>query len=338
MEVPLGGADPGRVVVEVRYVHARDGVRLASTEVSRPGLTPAPGAPVFLFLHGFAQNRAAFLAGPLPRGFAELGAHVFLGELRGHGRSRLPGAALSHDLATHLDEDLPALVEHALARSGAERLHLVGHSMGGILGYAALARPIRDRLASLVTFAAPVVLGRARPMVRLASLLALPALGALRPDHVPMDRLLTLLAPILCDPAPGTVALGIQAITRLVSARAADPEVLRSILEGSDRESPRVFAELARIAVLGRAELAGVDLVAAVLGSSLPLAAVFGARDIFTSREGLACFASPGPSAGAAAHARRLVLEVPGALHVDVTCGAASAALVPRIWDFAVRA
>ena len=70
-------------------------------------------------LHGFAQNRLAFRLGPMPQALLERGARVFLGELRGHGASRVE-AGQSWSLATHLEVDLPALLEGVQRETGAE--------------------------------------------------------------------------------------------------------------------------------------------------------------------------------------------------------------------------
>jgi hypothetical protein len=45
------------VFERVSYVHARDGARLALTELS---LAERGTGPTFLLVHGFAQNRNAF--------------------------------------------------------------------------------------------------------------------------------------------------------------------------------------------------------------------------------------------------------------------------------------
>ncbi len=93
---------------QVRFEHTEDGQRLAITEVDRGAgrVADGPAWPVLL-VHGFAQNRLAFTRGPLPGVLLDLGLRVFVGELRGHGRSRgaLAGGTFKrHDwgLNTHL--------------------------------------------------------------------------------------------------------------------------------------------------------------------------------------------------------------------------------------------
>lgn len=92
-----------------------------------------------LLVHGFGQNRYAW---HLPsRSFANhlavLGYDVFNLDLRGHGRSRHFGSKRPRSVAEYVDEDLPSAVEEILAVAGDKPLYLVGHSLGGLVSYAA---------------------------------------------------------------------------------------------------------------------------------------------------------------------------------------------------------
>jgi pimeloyl-ACP methyl ester carboxylesterase len=307
-----------------RSLTVADGQRLALVELSLPERSRR-GGPAFLLLHGFAQNRTGFQRGPMPRALLERGARVFLAELRGHGASRVePGQRWS--LATHLDRDLPTLLEGARREAEVSAVHLVGHSMGGLLGCALLAR--EAPLASLTAIATPLLLG-ATPLLWLASALLGPlAAFAPRERRVPMDRLLRVLSTPLSRPeARGPLRL-LQRITRLANPVASEPEALREILAGADPESPQVFAELARYAVLRRRSIAGVDLVAALHASPLPIAAVVGSEDLIAPRAAVAPFDAPGQAGP------RLVIEIPGAAHVDAIAGHHVDDTVGRIWSF----
>jgi pimeloyl-ACP methyl ester carboxylesterase len=315
---------------ETRLVDARDGQRLALTEVSGEGHTASADAPTFLLLHGFGQNRRGFTVGPMPEALLERGARVFLGELRGHGDSVVDDDH-SWSLQTHLELDCPALLDGARARAGVERVHLVGHSMGGLLGCALLAG--KAPLASLTAMATPLLLGAARPLVRLASLLLGP-FATLAPERrrVPLHHLLAALSgPLSAEKAGGASRL-LQRVTRLANPRAAAPEALREVLAGADPESPKVMEELARNAVLLRPKIAGVDLVAAVKAAAIPLAAVVGSADIFAPRAAVAPFDGDGHAGP------RRVLELAGGSHMDSILGHHVPETVDALWDFLMQA
>ena len=310
------------------FVDTDDGERLALTELSASDEDAGAGAPAFLLLHGFAQNRRSFTQGPLPSALLAHGARVFLGELRGHGESRV-SARRGWSLRTHLELDCPALLAGVRRASGAERVHLVGHSMGGLLGCALLAG--EAPLASLLAIATPILLGAGRPLVRLASLLVGP-FATLAPSHrrVPIDRLLSLLAhPLSRADARGPLRW-LQQATRLANPAGAPPEALREVLANADPESPAVCEELARNAVLARSRVAGVDLVPALRASPLPVAAVVGSADLFAPRAAVAPLDEPGHAGP------RLVVEVPGATHVDAAIGHHVPETVERLWGFLV--
>ena len=131
----------------------RSGTATTTPEVLRSAQDDA--APVLL-IHGYAQNRYTFhhptrsLAAHLAAG----GRDVFVVELRGHGRSRAEGAPWPRGIRDYLDLDLPAAVSLIRGRTGADRVILVGHSLGGLLAqlYAG-TRP--DRVAAVCTLSAP---------------------------------------------------------------------------------------------------------------------------------------------------------------------------------------
>jgi pimeloyl-ACP methyl ester carboxylesterase len=112
-------------------------------------------APVLL-VHGYGQNRYAW---HLPgRSFsnylARAGFDVFNVDLRGHGRSRHLGAHRPNDVTDYVREDVPAAVEEVQRISGARPIYYVGHSMGGLIGYAAAAS-LAGALAGVTTLGSP---------------------------------------------------------------------------------------------------------------------------------------------------------------------------------------
>jgi pimeloyl-ACP methyl ester carboxylesterase len=314
----------------VRETHhevvASDGWRLGLTELHFDDPVK-PSDEAFVFVHGLAQNRTAFSEGDLPKALLARGARVFCAELRGHGKSRGEGRSNGWGLAEHLRRDLPALIARACELSGADGVHLLGHSMGGILGYAYLAEP--DRVRSLVTFGAPLVLGAGRPILKSAATILAPFLEAVAPSTIPIDLLLRASTLFAIMPVSNGIVGALSDVVRLGNPAAASPERLRYVLERADPTAKRVFLELIEIARTGRAVIDGVDLVDAVTRSPLPVMAVIGGRDIFASS---ACVeplrAGPG---------KRRIIELPEAAHVDLTIGHHCTDLADTIWTFALH-
>jgi polyhydroxyalkanoate synthase subunit PhaC len=112
-------------------------------------------APVLL-LHGFGQNRYAWHlpARSFSNHLAAAGFDVFNLDLRGHGRSRHLGAHRPSHLVDFVREDVPHAVEEVQRISGKRPVFLVGHSMGGLIGYAA-AGPLNGAIAGLTTLGSP---------------------------------------------------------------------------------------------------------------------------------------------------------------------------------------
>lgn len=127
----------------VRKRHAPRGV---------PGETLAP----ILLIHGYGQNRYAW---HLPRRslsnhMARAGFDVFNLDLRGHGRSRHLGAHRPAHITDYVREDVPAAVAEIRRLSGGRPVFLVGHSMGGLISYAAAAS-LGDAIAGVATLGSP---------------------------------------------------------------------------------------------------------------------------------------------------------------------------------------
>jgi 3-oxoadipate enol-lactonase len=108
-------------------------------------LAGPPAKPALCFVHGVGANLKQF----------EHQLEVFATEyrvlslsLRGHGGSSAPTSPIIADYAVAvLARDVQAL----LAELGLERVHYVGNSLGGLVGYELLALE-RERLLSLTTF------------------------------------------------------------------------------------------------------------------------------------------------------------------------------------------
>ena len=82
---------------------------------------PGTGVPILL-IHGIGSSSTTW--GDIPNGLAASGAHVLVVDLPGHGQSsKQPGDYSLGSLASTLRD----LLDHL----GIERVHLVGHSLGG---------------------------------------------------------------------------------------------------------------------------------------------------------------------------------------------------------------
>lgn len=289
-----------------------DGTALVLAELLGPQRGEGPSV---LLLHGLAQTRRTFELGPLPRLLVERGARVFLGELRGHGRS-WSGPPI-HTLEVYLTQDLPTILE---AIPGP--VHLLGHSLGGLLGYAALGEPYHGRLASLTGLAAPLTLAAGRWDIRLLAHLVRPVIGQL--DAVPLDRLLAGLARPLAQPHPLLSVL--QRYVGLTNPQQAAPSALEATLVTAHPEAPAVFAALLEMATSGRPVLLGRDLRALAAAASIPVAAIVGERDVFAAPRSVA-----GLEEGVG---RRWVHVVPAGAHVDLTLGHHWEETFPRWWSF----
>lgn len=131
-------------------------------------------APVLL-IHGFGQNRYAW---HLPsRSFsnylARAGFDVFSLDLRGHGRSGQLSRGCAHGVSAHIQEDVPSAVEEIQRLSGDRPIFLVGHSLGGLISYAA-APELKGALGGVASFGSPYQIARgARALERLGNLLCL---------------------------------------------------------------------------------------------------------------------------------------------------------------------
>jgi predicted alpha/beta hydrolase len=116
-------------------VRAPDGSR-SSLFVGRAG---AERAPVVLCIPAIGI-RAAYYA-PFADALARLGVHFAVIELRGIGASSVRASrAADFGYATLVEQDLPAAIEQARAAFPSSPIWLLGHSLGGHLACALVAR------------------------------------------------------------------------------------------------------------------------------------------------------------------------------------------------------
>lgn len=147
---------------EIHFAVTHDGWRIAAYRY-RPADGGGRGGEPVLLVHGPATNRLLFDLTDelsLARRLAAAGHDTWIAELRGRGLATRPRlfSRFRYDWSfdEYVDQDLPAAVTTVLRASGRERLHLVGHSLGGMAIYALLGDDAqRRRVRSVVTLGAP---------------------------------------------------------------------------------------------------------------------------------------------------------------------------------------
>ncbi len=119
------------------FFKSRDGLRLYARDYAGPG----PNAPVVLCLHGLTRNSKDFhlLASRLSRK-----ARVIAPDVRGRGRSQHADVLSTYRPDSYVDDSLTLLDLLGIAT-----VHVIGTSMGGIMGMMLLARS-PDRVRSMV--------------------------------------------------------------------------------------------------------------------------------------------------------------------------------------------
>lgn len=145
---------------QLLYVPTVDGWQLALHYW--PPHQPVRRHPV-LMVHGLAANRLNLDLDErysVAQAAAQRGFPVYVLELRGAGLSQPPQGRSRTEcewgFGEHSQHDLPAAVSAVLAHSGADSLHGLGHSMGGMLFYSlGVTRP--PVLRSITTVGSPLV-------------------------------------------------------------------------------------------------------------------------------------------------------------------------------------
>ncbi|WP_328789109.1 esterase/lipase family protein [Streptomyces sp. NBC_00273] len=178
MSMPLSGAALRAGALEVVVLGGH--LLLYPTGVCQEKVTTRPPAtrPPVLLLHGFTDNRSVFVL--LRRALGAGGRHV---EAYNYSPFTLDLRVTARHLARR--------VEELCERTGQERVDLVGHSLGGLVGRYYVQRLGGDtRVRTLVTLGTPHAGTRVAPFMD-----AHPLIRQIRPD----SEVLTELA----APAPG---------------------------------------------------------------------------------------------------------------------------------------
>lgn len=195
----------------VEYARTADGWDLALHHYrgTRSDMPPA------ILCAGYACNRYFFDFDDhysLARFLARQGGDAWVLELRGHGYSEPVPGRRSH--AYTFDDlvqfDVPAAVAYVRNRSNNRRPVWIGHSMGGMIVYAALGHnpTVQDAVAGVVTLASPVGFPAVSSQVMRGLgglLLALPL-----PGRLPQHGVLVALWSALGWAAPDAVEIGMN--------------------------------------------------------------------------------------------------------------------------------
>lgn len=141
---------------EHHFVQTEDGATVALSN------RPAEGPPV-LVVHGISSNHRSWdlEGGPsLAVALNKAGFDPWLLDLRGHGLAEFSADGQRQRRGGSVDDygrfDVPAAVAFVQQKTGAERIHYVGHSMGGMVLAVALHHRPELSLDRLVVVGTPI--------------------------------------------------------------------------------------------------------------------------------------------------------------------------------------
>ncbi|MDO8916234.1 MAG: alpha/beta hydrolase [Coriobacteriia bacterium] len=138
----MGDTEPTERSVTSMWGDPESGTTFASTDATGIWYADTGGAgEALVFLHGFSGSSAA--AAHLAARTSEAGLRFIAPDLRGHGLSDKPTADGAYHIERFVD-DVVALLDEI----GIERVHLVGHCMGGMVA-AACAAAVPARVVTL---------------------------------------------------------------------------------------------------------------------------------------------------------------------------------------------
>ncbi len=147
---------------EIVHAETEDGWRIAMHHYRPAPGTSAHGTPVVVS-HGISANERTWSLDEeksFPRYLAERGWDVWAIDLRGVGHSDTPSLfndkSWNYDFDDYVTRDVPAVIDEVLRRTGAPRVHWVGHSMGGMIMYGYVSRYGDAKLKTVTTVGSPV--------------------------------------------------------------------------------------------------------------------------------------------------------------------------------------
>jgi pimeloyl-ACP methyl ester carboxylesterase len=159
-----------KLIKELYEAPTEDGMSLIVVR-KRP-VGPRHGAPV-LFIHGLGQNRYSWDLSQrsLANYLVDAGFETHNAELRGHGLSRANGSDYPENFEAYVRYDLPALIRAVKKVSGAKKVFVCGHSLGGTIAYC-VGPKHTESLAGIVSIGGPYNFGRGNRLFQWGAKLA----------------------------------------------------------------------------------------------------------------------------------------------------------------------
>jgi pimeloyl-ACP methyl ester carboxylesterase len=164
----LTGADHGHPDAVEERVEVAPGAEIALCRREGAG-------EVVLLVHGISSNHHFWDVSPehsLARRLHEAGLDVWNLDLRGHGQAlrtskgrRVRGRWNLDSLGT---QDLPMALDLIRRRTGVSRVHVVAHSLGGVVLASMLAHRGAEGVASMVVVGSPLQFAAPDPLTRMA--------------------------------------------------------------------------------------------------------------------------------------------------------------------------
>ncbi len=259
--------------VDQHLARTPDGWLLELRVARSPGAFSG-GQPVVI-VPGYGMNSFIFSFHPkgtsMERSLCEAGFEVWSANLRHQGGScKFRSDAGEPSLRVYAETDLSAVIDTVLelTRTGADRVQLIGASLGGSLAYAHVALVQDHRVAGVVAMGAPLRWDSLHPALGLA--FRSPRLvGMLRFSGT--RRLARTVLPI--------AARIPHALDIYMNAKHVDLSRAREMTETVEDPIPRVNRDIAKWIGERDMVLGGTNVTEALRGSTLPLLCVLSNRD-----------------------------------------------------------
>lgn len=257
------------------YIANQDGWLLHLKQTTSPEHMRAESRPL-LIVPGYGMN--TFIFGYHPRGtslereLAEAGFEVWSVNLRHQGPSRPEGSSPPPppSLRSYAEVDVAAAVDAVLerTRTRADRVDLLGASLGGSIAYAHLALSAGEKIGALVTLGSPLRWVKVHPVVR--AVFGSPTLaGQLRFKGT--QRFASLAFPLLVK-IPDLLSI-------YMNARNVDLSDARTLTRTVEDPHPRVNKDIAHWIRSRDMVLRGVNVTQALRQVEHPLLVVLSNRD-----------------------------------------------------------